>query len=154
VRIPVCDRAELRGDRPVSRRPGLPVAREQLRRVRDDVRLGRAHARAPAHANRWATVGAVPPGSPRSSGCAKWSQRTFTCVTSSAARLSSVVRMSDGYTEQSPVYSITSVGIVMPLRLRSSAALDETPDHVDSHASGVARRPKPPTLKLVISGLR
>src|SRR5581483_6666618 len=99
------------------------------------------------------TVFGIPDSSPRAIGPPKWLQRTCSCVTSVAASACLAAAMSDGKTEQSPVYSMIIVGIVTPFSERSSDALELRPDQVESHDSGVVSRPNPPTPKFDIDGL-
>ena len=50
------------------------------------------------------------------------------------------------------MYSRIIVGIVTLASERSTDALELSPDQVESHDSGVASRPKPPTPKFDIEG--
>ena len=52
-------------------------------------------------------------------------------------------RESAGNAAWSPVSSTNSVGTVTPGAHRTKSAFDDSPDHVESQASGVVRRPNP-----------
>ncbi len=51
--------------------------------------------------------------------------------------------LSDGKTHGSPVYETSRLGSVMRAPVIGISARDESPDHVESHASGLTTRPKP-----------
>ncbi len=51
--------------------------------------------------------------------------------------------VSDGKTQWSPEYVATSAGSVMSGPVRSIVARDDSPDHVESQASGDTIRPNP-----------
>src|SRR5262245_2311171 len=124
----------------LDRDPVLP------RRVTDagdrTVKVGQAN-RVDSQAPISAPARLAPVGAPSRIGPPKWVPATRVWVLSVAPSASHIALASSGKHAWSPVSSTNRVGAVTPDAQRRKSALVLSPDHVDSQASGVAKRPKP-----------
>src|SRR5262245_65515350 len=120
-----------------------PVPR---RRVTDAavriVRVGQGN-RVDSQAPISAPARLAPVGAPSRMGPPKWVPATRVWVLSVAPSASHIALASSGKQAWSPVSSTNKLGAVTPGAQRRKSALVLSPDHVDSQASGVAKRPKP-----------